>query len=368
VTVGWLCDFEARRIGLGRLLLLVPAFLLWTNIHGGMLGGFGTLVLAAGGWTAWKWLGKESPLESYRTLVPLTGLVLACGLTALANPYGWRLPWTWISLMESPVLRDIIVEHAPPRFTDGEGWMLLALGLVYFTALIGTWPRWPRVTWLLPAVWFCLACTRVRHAPLFSLAAILALADMLPYTRWARWLARPGSDLFQFSTPAVATERTSWWLAGLLPALVVCGAAGLQRSHVPVPVLGAGWARLDPDYWPVHLLPVLKQHESDTAGGTPLFNEFDYGGFLTYHTPGFRVFVDDRCELFGGTWLQEYDAAERSDTAAKMAEWEQRYGRFPFALTRSGSGFDRYFEGHPAWLLVQGTPTANFYRRRPAES
>src|SRR5439155_17102452 len=43
LTFAWLCDFEAGRIPLRRLFWLVPLYVVWTNIHGGMVGGVGTL-------------------------------------------------------------------------------------------------------------------------------------------------------------------------------------------------------------------------------------------------------------------------------------------------------------------------------------
>src|SRR5262249_17515650 len=54
VLLGWtfarLCDFEAGRIPLRSLFWLVPLFVVWTNVHGGMLGGVGTLAVATAGW------------------------------------------------------------------------------------------------------------------------------------------------------------------------------------------------------------------------------------------------------------------------------------------------------------------------------
>jgi hypothetical protein len=54
VLVGWtfarLCDFEAGRIPLGSLYWLVPVFVLWTNMHGGVLGGVGMVAVTVAGW------------------------------------------------------------------------------------------------------------------------------------------------------------------------------------------------------------------------------------------------------------------------------------------------------------------------------
>src|SRR5439155_18061517 len=118
----------------------------------------------------------------------------------------------------------------------------------------------------------------------------------------------------------------------------------------------------------------LKKLQSSRPEGTPIFNEYLFGGFLIYFAPGYRVFVDDRCELFGDHWLNEYVQVERGTRDAKLAfkQWEEeiarrgvgpkRYPPFDFALTRTGSTFDDYFRTS-GWIVVKKTDTATFYRR-----
>ncbi|HEV3261104.1 MAG TPA: hypothetical protein VG013_29905 [Gemmataceae bacterium] len=370
-TIAFLCDFEAGRLSLGRMFWLVPIYAVWSNIHGGMLGGLGTMGLALVGWWGAGIMGQKSPVERPGQALSLMALIAACGLTAFLNPYGWRLPWTWLSIMDSPLLPQIIQEHAPLNAAKPAGWMVLVLAAVYVIVLAGVLPRRPRVTWLLPLAWLYLACTRVRHAPLFSITAAFALADMLPHTYWAAWLERNGSDWFQ--SPGEVDDGRWWrwdWKPALVPIGVVLTALVLQIGRVPVPLVGHGWARLDAADWPVALLPELERCERSRPEGTAIFNEYAYGGFLIYYTPGFRVFVDDRCELYGDQWLRDYVLAEGHGAARQVHEWEEKYrkpdheGAFDFALTRSGSAFDRYFAAEPGWLAVKRTPTAGLYQRR----
>jgi hypothetical protein len=220
----------------------------------------------------------------------------------------------------------------------------------------------------LPIVWFYLACTRIRHAPLFSITAGLAIADMLPHTIWARILARRGSDLFHFrNEPGTATGDFSWRVI-LAPLTIVFVGLALQASQVPLPLLGRNWAELDPDYWPTQLQADLQRYERSVPAGTPIFNEYLYGGFLIYYTPGLKVLVDDRCELYGDRWLQNYVRAETEQTARQITQWQNRYPRFDAALTRTGSGFDQYFARAKDWAPISRTPTATLYERRPADS
>jgi hypothetical protein len=268
--------------------------------------------------------------------------------------------------MDSPVLPHIIQEHAPLSLAKADGWAVLLFGLVYLVTLVSVLPKWPRVTWLLPLVWFYLGCTRVRHAPLFAITAGLAVADMLPHTRWAAMLARRGSDLFQFPAEAASpAQRRFDWRPALAPCCVVLAALLLQTGRVEVPAVGHGWARLDPAYWPVGLRPALERYDH-RPGGTAVFNEYLFGGFLIYYTPGYRVFVDDRCELYGDRWLQDYVNAEVGGTGPYIQDLERRYEPFDLALTRTGSGFDDYFGGSGQWVAVERTESATLYRRGTA--
>jgi hypothetical protein len=361
-TFAWLCDFEAGRRSLRSLFWLVPVYLVWTNIHGGMVGGLGTMGLAVAGWCFYRLIGKETPLTSWRQALGLALLVLACALTTFVNPYGTELPRVWFALMGSPILPQLIIEHAPLLQSPRSGTVVLLLGGVYLAALLGTLPRWPRVTWLLPLVWLYLAWTRIRHGPLFAVTMGVALADMYPHIRWVAWLSRRGSQVFRIRPPAWSMGPGRFaWRPAVLPAVLVVTALLLQIAAVPVPVLGHGWAKLNPDRWPLQLLPELQQYERDHSEGTPVFNEMLYGGFLIYYTPGLRVFIDDRCELYGDEKLLEVVRAADSDPA-QVDRWAQQYG-FDLALTEPDSEFDRYLSGARGWVVQHQTKAANLYRR-----
>ncbi len=306
LTFGWLCDFEAGRIGVGRLFRLIPIFWVWSNMHGGALGGLATMVLALAGWCVYRLAGLESPIERPRQAILVVLLITACGLTFVVNPYGLRLPLVWLEIMRSPAVARLIQEHAPLDPWGLGGWLVLLIGLIYAATLASVRPWRPRVTWLLPVFWLCQALTRARHSSLFAITAVLALTEMLPHTRLAAWLARPGRDLFRFRSLDMEAARRLDWRPALLPAGVILLAAVLQATGVRAPVLGRGWVQPYPKHWPVELLPELRQAEREHPEGTRIFNDFLYGGFLIYYTPGLKVFIDDRCELYGDEWLTQF--------------------------------------------------------------
>ena len=134
-------------------------------------------------------------------------------------------------------------------------------------------------------------------------------------------------------------------------------------GKVHVPVVGAGWAQHDAKQWPVELLDVIRANEPGASEPNHLFTDYLGGGFVIYHAPGYKVFVDDRCEVFGGRWLMEFVAATHKDTPQAIAQWEADYGPFNFALTTADTGFDDFFRTSPDWDCLKRTKTAAFYRR-----
>ena len=123
--------------------------------------------------------GRTSPIVRTRDVVPSIALLFALAATAIVNPYGFRLPRDWLETLTMP-LPSLIDEHARLSLGEPIGWATVALAIGYLAALVGVFPRRPRIVWLLPLVWLVLAAVRVRNAPLFAITAAIGLADMLP--------------------------------------------------------------------------------------------------------------------------------------------------------------------------------------------
>jgi hypothetical protein len=367
-TFAELCDFEMGRIPLRRLSRLPPLFVVWANVHGGMVAGVLTVALAAAGWGLAGAVGAEGPVTRPRQLLALAGLVLACGLAALVNPYGLALPRLWFALIGSPVLPRLIQEHYSMLRAGTTALAVVPVALLYLAALAGIPPRRLRVTWLVPVAWLIFTGLRMRNGPLFAMVAAIALGDMLPAAAWARWLASRGSEVFRTSQEG----RAAWGRgAGAgsatigLAGVLLLTSLGMQSAGLRVPLLGRGWAQLRADSNPVELLPDLRAYERSRPSGTPIFNEMFFGGFLIYSTPGLKVFIDDRCELYGDRFLLDYQDAQWDDPA-QLDRWARQYD-FDAALTATGSGFDRYLASAEGWVAVGWSPRASFYRRSESE-
>lgn len=365
VTAAWLADADTGTRSPRKLLWLVPLFVVWANVHGGYLGGVGTVGVVAAGWVVFWLLGRPSPLRSPRDAVWLGLLVSACAAAAFVNPYGRDLLRAWQIIMDDPALKEIIIEHRPLDPAEVYAWPVLGLFGLYLAVLAGVNGSELRVSWLVPVLWFVQTLGRCRHAALFAVVTLAVLPAIWPHTRWAQRLARSRPDYYD---PAAPRGRRPFVADLAVPLLAMLVVLAVQAAGVRVPLVGTGWARLDPSYWPVDLLDVLKAHEPGPGEPDRLFNDFRDGGFVIYHTPGYKVFVDDRCEVFGGAWLRDFvraghPATPAEERAATLAAWDARYGPFAFALTRAGTGFDDYFRAAVGWECVKRTAIGAFYRR-----
>lgn len=355
---GLLCDVSAGRRPSRSLLTLPLLFIVWTNIHGGVLGAIGTTALVLGPAIVlprrFAPYGKACPV--------LFGAVLCLSFAAvLVNPYGPELPSVWLGLLGSDVLPKLIVEHAPLRAGSIEGVMILSLTCVYIVVLVKAWHRGPRITWLVPLVWLVMAFSRVRHGPLFAVTAAIALADMLPCSGLIERLGGR-SSLSQRSPRRPRFEL----LRGMaLPCGLVAVALLLQSSGMRCPLVGSSWARLDDEVWPVEAAEVLRaQLDAGSCNGR-VFNDMLYGGYLIYHVSAARVFIDDRCELYGDWGLTQYAAIHRRPA---LLDGPAIRDGIAYALVRTGSRTDRYLNRTTAWEPLHHDPTASLYHRRAAEA
>lgn len=358
-----LCDVEAGRLPVRSLVWFLPMFVVWSNLHGGVVAGWGTLAITAAGWVSAKSLGL--PVQHPQDKIPawFGPYVIACAGAAVINPYGLELPKIWWELASSPVLPRLIQEHAALPDSGAAGLTVVFLALIYLAALLGTFPRRPRVTWLIPVVWFYFAWTRIRHGPLFAVTAGIALAEMFPYVRWVGWLVRHGSQAFQLRQVNPASATCGLDLRPLVvPVLAATLCLGFQVSALPVPVLGRGWVDISRTSYPLDLTPTLHEYARTRPRPARIFNEMIFGGFLIYYVPESKVFIDDRCELYGEQKLEEYRRAAL-ENPGKIDAWAQEYD-FELALVVTGSRFDEYLRTGNGWKTLGQTSSATLYQTR----
>ncbi|MBK8270838.1 MAG: hypothetical protein IPK83_22030 [Planctomycetes bacterium] len=248
-----LCDIEAGRVS-SKYLLVVPLVIaLWTNLHGGALGGLASLVVFALALLCRPGFLRRP--DGHVTPRPLW-IGIAVGLSTvaiLANPFGVSLPRTWLGLMDSKVLPKLIIEHAATDLLTAQGAIILTIAGVYFVLLGKSVRTGVKSTWLLPAIWFVLALSRIRHAPIFALVAAVVILDMVAHSPFLKWRSNSGQPAPPNSQQGPSTcsrqPRASMqsglrrWLTALAPlALLIVMVSLLLRQRITVPVFGANGA------------------------------------------------------------------------------------------------------------------------------
>ena len=348
-------DFDRGLIGVKRLIWLIPLCAVWTNLHGGVLGGIFTLGLAISGWIAYRLLSSPRPSLPVGALLLI---LLGCLFSILLNPFGFDMQRTWWSIVGSETVKNYMEEHKPLDLSRSDGKAVVAFGIFYLVILAGTLPKRPRVTWLIPLVWFALSITSIRHGPLFCAVGLVALADLLPEALWFRWLKKYG-DTFACD-PAALTSPIGWKVWSAMAGMVLI-ALGLQAAKMPVPVVGYGWAQFDSKMVPVEMIEPLQEYAKTRPDGFPIFNDANLGGFLIYFTPNLKVFMDDRCELYGDAGLRDYidtihDHPERIEDWARKAPFDR-------ALVESDTVMDAYLKKSERWKEVARCKKAALYER-----
>ncbi len=338
--LGWtmmrIIDYERGRTNIWGLAGLIPLYVLWLNLHGGVLGGTMTLGCAVAGWGVLFLVRRPTPIKNWRTAFLLVGIVGACGLTPLVNPHGMEMIRIWQKIVGSKVLPEVINEHMPMDPTSPLGLTVLALGAFYLVLIAGTLPKWPQVSWLIPLVWLVLSFKGIRQGPLFAVCAGVAIADLWKHTVWHRLLVKygDGSTAWDTDDPVRVAATRSGAIVFAAPLILVLCASVLQTQRVEVPVIGHGWARLDPNFIPSDMTVEMTAYAASVPHGTRIFNDANLGGYLIYHTPTLKIFMDDRCELYGDEWIRHY-----SDTLGRPPEeigpvfegWAAKY-RFDRAI------------------------------------
>lgn len=256
----------------GWLVAVVVSTALWANLHGAFILGPGMLLVAALG----CWLEKR--------LRPAAELGLA-GLLALAaalcNPYGWQLLAFPFSLFGRSAFRLGLNEWVRPSLLGQHAayWLVVCLGLL---AARRWWSQGQKAQALLTVVFLLGGALAWRNLPLACLAGVQLHAVALHAPPRARWLT----------------------LALALGALGVA----LPRLERPPRELGL---------WDV-LFPAEAVGFLEANPGLPhrLSNPYEWGGWLTWHLPGWKIFVDGRAHTvyseqvyldsmaiqFGGPW------------------------------------------------------------------
>jgi hypothetical protein len=250
-----------------RYWWLIPLYALWANLHIQFVLGLGIMGL-----------GLMTTLVSRWRTAPNVGpwgewllLSIGCAAATLVNPYHVRLyQVVWEYATQTGALL-VVAELAAPDFTLWWNWALIAL-----------------------LAWAGIACAR-RRLPVFETALLVVGAFFSLRMQRDIWFGAltAAAVLTRWKPiPQTAGERTS--LAGMLAATAL--AVFLVRA---VWAVGPGRERVAADVnrqqYPAAAVEYVAQHRPPG----PLYNHFNWGGYLIWALPEYPVGLDGRTNLYG---------------------------------------------------------------------
>jgi hypothetical protein len=270
---------ESARLS-GRWRYLGPAVLvqvLWCNLHGGFVAGWGLLGLYAAG-----------EFLSRRPCLPYVGALAAAVLITLINPYG---PDYWSYMFRALTMpRPQVTEWASVYRVYQTGVanlsLLLYVGGLAAMGLLAFWQARRRelTAGLILLVTLALGLRHSRHLPFF----FLAFGALVPVCLNMHIDYLKSRRLFQAGWPKPAKAAV---LVALLAANLLLGYGLVSHNPLSLKIPAEPWAR--GFYYPVGAVDYIK--EQGLAGR--ILSEFDWGEYLLWHLyPDSLVGFDGRYE------------------------------------------------------------------------
>jgi len=327
-----------RREGAGGYLWwLVPVMLIWPNAHGGFAVGPVLILVylfAKAIQIFARWDGDTSRIQKLGQL----GSVLFVSLFVIAfNPNGVALYKYPFQTLLSPVIQNVVVEWQPPDLSSPAQFPFVLFLTALLIALIASRRQFGLVEIILMLGLTYASLRATRQIALWVLVAAPILAasaqDALHTFSWKRFenLAAVFARHAQ-----LAFETTA----------VVIALVGIMRANA----LLTNQANAERQFFPARAVKFIQ----DNGLTGPIFNRYEWGGYLIWKHPQEKVFIDGRTDVYGLTdtffysrYFAVYNAAPTwsevmaqykirlvlvdtraaiADELAKDSHWTKEYG------------------------------------------
>lgn len=280
----------------GRLVwLLVPLYLVWSNLHSGFIIGLGFMALVVIAELAGRRFSMPDPAPSSR-LKTLVLVLLACTAVSMINPNGPAILFYAFFTQGSGAQQTLILEWHSPDFQD---LVVVPFGITLLSliALVAVNRRLRARDAALVLAGTALALQSVRHIAIFLAAAAPVWIDQasMLWTRMrgARSVVRRPMPSFGFRL-IVFAALVGGLLVGYAGGRLVPAMAVQQDSLVyaqTYPVCAARWLAGSPQ--PLRI-----------------FNQYGEGGYLSdaLSAKGDKIYIFGDAALMGDQMLYDYAA------------------------------------------------------------
>ncbi len=286
--------FHVKRTDkIASLLALPPLFVLWANLHIQFIYGLAVLGLFLVEAFLLHLPSLSLSPRVHPTVSPgrVVILLLTCLAATLITPYNIRLYAPIMEYIGQTGAFQIVMELLPLSFRSFTDW--LVLGLTIVAAFVLGWQRaWLPFPTLLLLMGISLAFRARRDVWVLVLGALFIIGEFGKFVR---------------SEPHFGFTKLRL-ICVILALTVAMYLIGLHR-HISEQRLKRGVERL----YPVAAVKFI--NEKNYSG--PLYNHFNWGGYLIWALPGLHVSMDGRTNLHGDQRI------ERSvNTWSGLRGWE----------------------------------------------
>lgn len=282
---------EARRSGRIQLLYwLPPVFLLWANSHIQFIYGVFVLGLFVGisvlqHWASQSGLKNDSLLAYSLPPGKLAIILAACLLASCVGPYSYHLYFVIFGYVTSKFPYDAIAEFQALRFRNYTDFVqLLLMGIAFFA----------------------LGRRKQRDPFLFALLVIASIVGFrMQRDSWFICIPAAACIAATVDSPKreyFNTVAEKLALAAIVAVMVFAYAklTGFSNNDLRLAVSNV---------YPVQAVNFLRDYPQPG----PLYNTFDWGGFLSWYMPGSPVAIDGRTDLYGDEIDYRFFRTENGD-------------------------------------------------------
>jgi len=285
---------ESQRTGRAELLYWLPlVFLVWANCHiqfvyGIFVVGLFTAVHLLQQLSANRGMAPDFALPSRLPARKLVLIFTACVLATCLGPYSYHLYAVVLTYAGSKFPYTFIREFQALNFRAVSHYVeLLLAGCAFFT--LGRQKRVDLFKLALLTVASVVAFRTMRDSWFLCITAAACMADA-----WGKEGERePGETLPQTAVVLAAVALLSF----LIARNVGFDTRGLDAAMSSV--------------FPVKAVNFLRQNPQPG----PLYNTFDWGGFLTWYMPDHPVAIDGRTDLYGDELDTQFFRTQQGDAS-----------------------------------------------------
>lgn len=366
-SIIWFClldsDFsQPEHPHFHRIFWYPLLMLFWVNMHGGFLLGFVLVALYAMGVLIQHFAGAARDF-SWQKLKRLGAVTLLSFAASLLNPFSYKLYLHIYGYLTNRFLMDHIDEFLSPNFHGAAQQCFAALLLIALASIAAGKNRLnpARLLVLIFAAYAGLYSS--RNLPVSSLLLVLIIAPLLS-AQISSASGHPGlasslrsfcARLTDFSRRLneIETRRHAhvWPALAVIFGIIICMNGGRLGKHQ--------WmnSQLSSKRFPVEATKfIVEQGMRD-----PVFCPDYWGGYLIYRLyPRSKVFIDDRHDLYGQTFLEQY-----LKILHVSPEWEEVLDSWKvnWVLAPAQSSLANILRESPQWSSDYEDGTAVLFKR-----